>query len=304
MGFRFRKSVKLGKHVKINFNKNSVSTTFGTKGMHYTVNSNGKRTKTVSIPGTGLYYTETNNGNNKKSNTVNNKSTAMNTQNNDYQEPQNNKCKHCGGTIDNRTKKCTNCGKSNNASNLSVILWLIFFCPVGLYLMLKKTDWHKTLKIILSAVYGCWIAFCIFFLAVGIFYDSPSEETTSTSASTSSYIQTTTDATSSVETTEEKTTTTTTTETTSNTTKASTIAASTTKATNTTKNTTTETTREQTAKRTTTETTVEKKSGITVYITPTGKKYHYSKSCAGKNAMERDLNDVQGIYGPCKKCAQ
>lgn len=50
--------------------------------------------------------------------------------------------------------------------------------------------------------------------------------------------------------------------------------------------------------------TEETKSGITVYITPYGEKYHYSSNCAGKNAMERDLSDVEGIYDPCKKCAQ
>lgn len=41
----------------------------------------------------------------------------------------------------------------------------------------------------------------------------------------------------------------------------------------------------------------------TVYITPTGKKYHCSSSCAGKNAIARDYADVEGVYGPCKKCA-
>ena len=46
------------------------------------------------------------------------------------------------------------------------------------------------------------------------------------------------------------------------------------------------------------------KSGTTVYITPTGKKYHYSSECAGPNAMARDLNNVSSSYGPCKKCAQ
>lgn len=50
------------------------------------------------------------------------------------------------------------------------------------------------------------------------------------------------------------------------------------------------------------ETTTEKKSGKIVYITPSGEKYHYNKSCAGKNAMERDLDDVKGAYNPCKKC--
>lgn len=46
-----------------------------------------------------------------------------------------------------------------------------------------------------------------------------------------------------------------------------------------------------------------KKNDKTVYITPTGKRYHYSKSCAGKNAMKRNLSDVKGAYSPCKKCA-
>lgn len=68
-----------------------------------------------------------------------------------------------------------------------------------------------------------------------------------------------------------------------------------------------ETTSESVSKETTTESiykepTTEKKSGKIVYITPSGEKYHYSKSCAGKNAMERDLDDVKGAYGPCKKC--
>lgn len=48
--------------------------------------------------------------------------------------------------------------------------------------------------------------------------------------------------------------------------------------------------------------TTEKKSGKTVYITPTGEKYHCSSACAGKNAMARDYDDVEGVYDPCKKC--
>lgn len=46
------------------------------------------------------------------------------------------------------------------------------------------------------------------------------------------------------------------------------------------------------------------KNSVTVYITPTGKRYHYSKACAGKNAIVKDLNSVTGAYTPCKKCAQ
>ena len=62
MGWRFRKSFKIVPGVKLNLNKKSSSVTFGGKGFHYTVNSKGKRTKTVGIPGSGLYYTETTGG--------------------------------------------------------------------------------------------------------------------------------------------------------------------------------------------------------------------------------------------------
>lgn len=51
------------------------------------------------------------------------------------------------------------------------------------------------------------------------------------------------------------------------------------------------------------ESTTKKKNGRIVYITPTGEKYHCSSSCAGKNAMEREYDDIEGVYDPCKKCA-
>lgn len=40
-----------------------------------------------------------------------------------------------------------------------------------------------------------------------------------------------------------------------------------------------------------------------VYITPTGKCYHYKKSCAGKNAIETTLDKCNGKR-PCKKCVR
>lgn len=60
MGFRFRKSVKIAPGVKMNFSKSGVSTSFGGKGVHYSINSKGKRTSTVSVPGTGISYSSTN----------------------------------------------------------------------------------------------------------------------------------------------------------------------------------------------------------------------------------------------------
>ena len=62
MGFRFRRSFKIAPGLKVNFNKNSVGLTAGTRGAHYTINSKGKKTKSVGIPGTGLSYTETTGG--------------------------------------------------------------------------------------------------------------------------------------------------------------------------------------------------------------------------------------------------
>lgn len=45
--------------------------------------------------------------------------------------------------------------------------------------------------------------------------------------------------------------------------------------------------------------------GLTVYVTPSGKKYHYSASCAGKNARATTLSVAQvGGKGPCSKYAR
>lgn len=57
---------------------------------------------------------------------------------------------------------------------------------------------------------------------------------------------------------------------------------------------------ETTEKETEEETTVD--NSRKVYVTPYGEKYHYSKSCAGKNAREISEDDAEGIYDPCKKC--
>ena len=41
-----------------------------------------------------------------------------------------------------------------------------------------------------------------------------------------------------------------------------------------------------------------------IYITPTGKKYHFSKACAGKNATEISFEEIKDLRDPCKKCAK
>ena len=58
-----------------------------------------------------------------------------------------------------------------------------------------------------------------------------------------------------------------------------------------------------TATETTTAATTVREIPETVYITPTGKKYHFKATCAGKNATAVPLSDAKSNYEPCKKCA-
>lgn len=57
MGFRFRKSIRLGKHTRINLSKSGVGVSTGVKGFRVGVGPRGVRT-TASIPGTGISYSE------------------------------------------------------------------------------------------------------------------------------------------------------------------------------------------------------------------------------------------------------
>ena len=56
MGLRFRKSVKIAPGVKLNIGSKSVGVSAGVKGAHVSVNSSGRKTATISAPGTGLSY--------------------------------------------------------------------------------------------------------------------------------------------------------------------------------------------------------------------------------------------------------
>ncbi|MCQ6280835.1 DUF4236 domain-containing protein [Bacillus sp. EB600] len=59
MGFRYRKSFKIAPGVRLNVGSKSSSISFGGWGMRYTINSKGKRTTSMGIPGTGLSYVTT-----------------------------------------------------------------------------------------------------------------------------------------------------------------------------------------------------------------------------------------------------
>ena len=87
MGFKFRKSIKIAPGVKLNINKKSVGISAGTRGARVSVNSKGRATTTVGIPGSGISYSKTTNL--SGSNGGNKKNSSNNSSQNDFsQQPQ------------------------------------------------------------------------------------------------------------------------------------------------------------------------------------------------------------------------
>lgn len=68
MGMRFKKSKKIAPGVKLNVSNKSVGVSVGGKGVHHSVSSSGRKTTTVSAPGTGLSYVKTSGGGSHKKN--------------------------------------------------------------------------------------------------------------------------------------------------------------------------------------------------------------------------------------------
>lgn len=61
MATRFRKSKSIAPGVRVNVSKGSVGASFGGKGARVSVNSKGRVTRSVGIPGSGLYDVEVTN---------------------------------------------------------------------------------------------------------------------------------------------------------------------------------------------------------------------------------------------------
>lgn len=59
MGFRVRKSIKIMPGVRMTFSPSGVSTSIGVRGARITRGSNGRITRTIGLPGTGISHTET-----------------------------------------------------------------------------------------------------------------------------------------------------------------------------------------------------------------------------------------------------
>jgi hypothetical protein len=54
--FRFRKTFSFGPFFRFNINKRSVGISGGVPGARISINTDGRRTRSVGVPGTGLYY--------------------------------------------------------------------------------------------------------------------------------------------------------------------------------------------------------------------------------------------------------
>lgn len=70
MGLRFRKSVKIAPGVRLNISKKSVGISAGVKGYCKSINSSGRVTTSIGVPGTGVSYVKTENLKSKKKKTV------------------------------------------------------------------------------------------------------------------------------------------------------------------------------------------------------------------------------------------
>lgn len=343
MGLRFRKSFKIAPGVKLNLNKKSAGITFGGKGAHFTMNTKGKNTTSVGVPGTGLYYTSTSGGGNSGGKQSGSSGGSNGFYGNNYNSPQ-----------------MPNEQQPQRNYNIITIVLLILFFPVGLYLMWAKTNWNKAVKIVISAFYAL-----LFIIAavqsvsdsklpasssgiqqieiedttVRLDYDDPLNMTKTIDVhylqnyttdilnsdfifkfsddsiasanvmflsdsdfsvnltaykpgTTTMYIQTIDGKIKSNEITIEV---------------LGTPIEETTEPETTQPETTeqeTSTAPETTEKETQTKESTTKDTSKTVYITPSGSKYHYSQSCAGDNAIKTTLNQVKDTYEPCKKCAQ
>lgn len=148
MGLRFRRSKKIAPGVKLNLSKKGASVSFGTRGAHYTVNTGGKRTATVGIPGSGISYSASSGGRKRSSFSR-------------YASPENVNVDN-GNLCDPNEKKSGNC-----------LMYVIAFLAVCVAIWFFSYFW--ILALILLAVIPFLkidkktkIIDCIFFLVVGI----------------------------------------------------------------------------------------------------------------------------------------
>jgi tetratricopeptide (TPR) repeat protein len=69
MPIRFRRSIKLGKGLRLNVSKTGLGLSAGVRGARYSVHSSGRTTRSVGIPGSGVGFVSTSMGGGKRGST-------------------------------------------------------------------------------------------------------------------------------------------------------------------------------------------------------------------------------------------
>lgn len=263
MGFRHRRSFKIAPGVKINVGKKSASVTFG-----------GKHTPHYTV-------------NSKGRKTVSTKTPVKGVSYSKSWSSSSNSRKNSKGKSNYSSSKSSNSYYSNNSynetetnSNMTIMDRVDAIRHNAKYRVDKLNTWSKNHKVG-SAIFLVIVSM----ISASLFYSNVIAPTVSNDESyaDTAYVETTEESTTRASLTKvEKETTTEAVETTSADAEVSTVV------------------------ETTTETSTEVPStekGETVYVTPSGEKYHRNSACGGKNSYSTDkASAVARGKSPCKKC--
>lgn len=138
MGLRFRKSINLGKGMRVNLSKSGIGWSTGVKGLRYTKRADGKTQTTASIPGTGISYVKVH-GDNKNSS-----------------ENSNDNFKEHKNTI-------------VNGLDLLMVVFIILFPIIGLPMFLiRKKIKNNPKNIVIAVIIGLYLTLIRVPLFVGV----------------------------------------------------------------------------------------------------------------------------------------
>ena len=161
MGFRFRKSIPIGKHFRINLSKSGVGYSWGVKGARFTKTANGKNRTTLSVPGTGISYTAESKAHTSNKKPFNKKTIGRAAASRKPQTPQT-------AGAQNPPANSAPMKSSPNITSFKttypVLFWIIAIAvwPISLSIWFLKTDnikkLNKTARICLLATF--WVVFC------------------------------------------------------------------------------------------------------------------------------------------------
>lgn len=161
MGFRFRKSIPIGKHFRINLSKSGVGYSCGVKGARFTKTANGKNRTTLSVPGTGISYTTESKAHASRKKPSKKKNVDQAAASAKPQAPQTAGAQNPPANSA-PTKSSPNITSFKTTHPVWFWLLAITFWPVSLSIWFLKTDsikrLNKTARICLLAAF--WVVFC------------------------------------------------------------------------------------------------------------------------------------------------